>query len=248
MILKLILNTFFIVFIFNACSSKDEVTILKENGKYGTLNKNSKIFIKPVFDQMSIFDDNKDKNLKIKHPNLLNFHWIHNYYGNEYSIIEYKNKYGIISRDNKMFVKPIYDSISRLYNGFFIIGIDGKYGYMNNNFEVVQKPIFKNVRDFSENVTFVQSNTNDMWACITKDMILKIKPSFDEVYDFHDGFARVVEAGKWGYVDDSCEVLIKPIYDYAYDFSDGSAKVEKNGNIFYINDLGNEISRTFYTK
>lgn len=233
---------------FAGCSSKKKIEIFDEKSKYGVLEDNNDVIIKPIYDEMSNFDARENKNSKTDHPNILNFHWLHNYYGDDYAIVEYKSKYGVVNKKNEMVVKPIYDSITKLFNGYSIIKLDDKYGYMNNNFEVVQKPIFKYAREFYGNVTFVQSNANSKWGCITKDMNLIINDEYDEVYNLYNGFARIVKDGKWGFINDKCEVLIKPTYEYAYDFSNEYAEVRNNGKVLYVDEKGNELTAEIYKK
>jgi len=247
---KILFLSSLLLLVFTGCSNSSEnsLAIINENGKYGTLENNSEVVIKPIYDEMSSFDDVENKNIKTKHPNLLNLHWLHNYYGDEYTVVEYNGKYGIINRKNEMVVKPIYDSISKLFNGFSVIKIDDKYGYMNKKFEVVQKPIFKKAREFFADATFVQSNANGKWGCITKDMNLKINDEYDEIYNYVDGFARTVKDGKWGYIDGSCNVLAQPKYDYAFNFSRGFAKVILNGKTAYINSKGKEITKSIFSR
>ena len=247
MLKNILLTTLLAVLVFTACSSKEEIAIVNEKGKYGVLANDSQVLIKPIYDELSSFDDVKNKNIKTEHPNIINLHWIHNYSGQEYAIAEYKGKYGIVNRENKMVVKPIYDSISKLFNGFSIIKLDEKFGYLNSEFEVVQKPIFKKARDFEGKVTFVQSTANNKWGCITRDMELKINAQYDEVYSLYDGFARTVKNGKWGFINDSCEVIVEPKYEYVYDFSKGFAKVMKEKQVAYINKQGQEITKNIFT-
>ncbi len=232
---------------FTACSSKKEIVVVNEEGRYGVLDNSGQVVVKAVYDDLSGFDNTEDKNVKTEHPNLINLHWLHNYCGDEYAIAEYKGKYGIVNKNNEMLVKPIYDSISKLFNGFFVIGLDGKYGYMNKEFKVVQKPIFKKVRDFEGNITFVQSTANGKWACLTKDMQLKNRHEYDEAYSLYNGYSRIVKNGKWGFVNDECILVVEPKYDYAYDFTKGLAKVKFNGRIAYVNTKGKEVTKNIFT-
>lgn len=247
MIKKVLLLTSLVLMVFTGCSHKEDVAVINENGKYGTLESNSDVVIKPIYDEISNFDDMKDENIQTYHPNIVNLHWLHNYYGNEYAIVEYKGKYGVVNRENEMLAKPIYDSISKLFNGFSVIKLDDKYGYMNDKFEVVQKPIFKDAREFLEDVAFVQFNSNSKWGCINKEMELKISDVYDEIYGINNGFARTFKDGKWGYIDSSCNVVVSSKYDYAYDFSEGFAKVIKNGKTAYVDTEGHEIVKTIFT-
>lgn len=243
---KVLITTSLAVLFFTGCSSKEEIAIVNENGKYGVLDNKSEVIIKPVYDELSSFDDRRNKNIKTEHPHVINLHWIHNYYGEEYAIAEYKGKYGIVNKNNEMVVKPIYDSISKLFNGFSVIKLDEKYGYLNDKYEVVQKPIFRKAREFVKEVTFVQSNANGKWGCITKDMDLKINDVYDEIYNLENGFARTVKDGKWGYIDNTCKVIVEPMYEYADDFSKGFAKVIYNGQTAYINEAGKLVTKAIF--
>ncbi len=239
--LKNILFTALLSLLFlTACSTKEELAIVNEKWKYGASKSDDEISIKPIYDGISNFDDANNKNTRRDYTNVLSLHWLHNYSGAEYAIVEYRGKKGIITKDNKMVVKPIYDSITKLFNDFFIIKLDNKYGYMNSDFEVVQKPIFKNAREFLTDITFVQSNSDGKWSCITKDMELK-DSVYDEVYNFSNGFAKVLKNSKWGYIDSSCKILVDPQYDYVYNFNKGYGKVIKNGKILYINTDAEEV-------
>ncbi len=241
----ILISCAFIIFLFSACSSKEKVTIIKENNKYGVLSSKNDIRVKAIYDKLSKFDDIENKNIKTQHPNVFNLHWIHNYYGNDYSISKYNNKYGIVNNKNIMLVKPIYDSISKAFNGFFIVQIDGKFGYLNDKFKLVQKPIFSSASEFIGNAAFVGSSSNSKLGCITQDMDLKINGKYDEIFNFVNTYARTKLGNKWGYINDKCEVISKPIYDYVYDFSNSYAKVIKNGKIGYIDEKGNKIIKPF---
>lgn len=245
---KVLITTSLALLAFTGCSTKEELAIVNENGKYGALENNSEVVIKPVYDELSNFDDRKNKNVKTEHLHVLNLHWLHNYGGDDYAIAEYQGKYGIVNSKNEIVVKPIYDSITKLFNGFSVIKLDDKYGYLNDEFEVVQKPIFRSAREFVGKAAFVQSNANGKWGCITKEMDLKINDVYDEIYALKNGIARTVKDEKWGYLNDKCEVIVEPTYEYAYDFSKGFAKVVKNGQTAYVNEKGEEITRAIFTR
>jgi len=245
MLKNIIITIVFTILFFTGCTNKN-VAIVGENGKYGTFEDSGEVAVKPIYDNISSFDDLEDKNARVQHPHYFNIHWLHNNEGKEYAIVKYEGKYGIISRDNKMLVKPIYDSISKFFNGFALIKVDNKYGFLDKEFNVVQKPIFKDAREFLADVTFVQSTADGKWGCITKDMDLKINAKYDEIYNLYNGFARVKNGDKWGFINDKCEVVVEPKYEYVYDFSKGYAKVVKNNLIGYINSEGKEVSEKIF--
>lgn len=65
-----------------------------------------------------------------------------------------------------------------------------------------------------------------------------IKCQFDSAYAFSGGLARVLKAGKTGYVDPAGKLVIPAVYDWGLDFSDGLALVKKGSSFIYINKTG----------
>lgn len=230
-----------ILIIFSGCTSKNELVIVKDETKYGVKDASGNLLVKPSYDFVSTYENPNDENIKngLIHP--FNLHWIHNYYGTDrYSLVEYKNKFGIVDIDGSLIVKPIYDYISKLYNDFFVVIENGKYGYMNSNFELVQKPIFIEALPFDEEIAFVKL-FNSKWACINNDMKLIIDAQFDNIYPKINGFSRVQVANKWSFIDENCKLINEVRYDYVSDFSNGIAKVKIDGKIGYINEDGQTI-------
>ena len=69
---------------------------------------------------------------------------------------------------------------------------------------------------------------------------------YGQIWQFHDGRARVYQDGKQGFVDKTGQVSIALKYDDARDFSDGLAMVEQNGKVGYINPQGKVIIPLMY--
>lgn len=70
-----------------------------------------------------------------------------------------------------------------------------------------------------------------------------IKPQFDRAWDFSkNGFARVEENGKYGYINESGEMVIEPQFDDAKNFSDyGVAPVKVDGKWGTIDESGEVV-------
>jgi hypothetical protein len=184
--------------------------IISKNEKYGVFSsKENKFIIKPIFNQLSFIDGINTNN------------------ANEYFLYEYNNYFGIVSL-NEVIYRPIFKKISKFYNKFAVVQ------EIDENLNLVQKPIFKDARDFLFDVSFVQSFSNDKYACIDKNMNLLTDFLYDEIYSFSNGFVRFKKDNKWGFLNNKCEEVILAKHDFVYDFIDGVAKVIDGEKIYFL--------------
>ncbi len=68
-----------------------------------------------------------------------------------------------------------------------------------------------------------------------------IYAQYDFVGEYHDGRALIKIGKKYGYINDSKEVVIPAQYDQAYSFWNGEAEVILNGEDFVIDTKGNKL-------
>lgn len=65
----------------------------------------------------------------------------------------------------------------------------------------------------------------------------------DEHALFKCGLTPVMKGDKWGYINESAEIVIEPIYEKAEDFTEnGTARVTLDGIDIYINTKGEKVS------
>lgn len=76
-----------------------------------------------------------------------------------------------------------------------------------------------------------------------------IEPSFEEVYEFSDGLARVKENGLYGYIDHQGNYVIFPQFFDAEDFSEGYAAVAYEEDAYgFIDKQGNIVVKPEYRR
>jgi len=92
--------------------------------------------------------------------------------------------------------------------------------------------------DEKQYINVIQKN----FKWFNKNIIKK----FDNCNDFKNGFARVENNDKWGYIDSYGNMFTKLIYNYCSDFSNELASVQINDKWGFINSNGNMLTDFIY--
>jgi len=137
-----------------------------------------------------------------------------------------------------------------------------KFGFMDQNFEIISNCQFDDASYFNKKNLAIITKDNKS-ACINISGIQQGN-WYDEINidDLNNDIKRVRQNGKYGYIDENCELIIPPQYDYAEEFMEVSsasdyegmqntnnsptnnqkdkmiAKVKKDGDEFFINTKG----------
>ncbi|HSR67668.1 MAG TPA: WG repeat-containing protein [Acidobacteriota bacterium] len=99
-----------------------------------------------------------------------------------------------------------------------------RYGYRDSAGEVVIEPRFRLGEEFSESgLAAVVDETG--WAYIDTKGEVVVRPFvFDNAPDaFSEGLARFQRDGRFGFFDQSGNIVIDPLYEFARPFSEGLA-------------------------
>jgi hypothetical protein len=231
--------------LITACSVKNDTAVITVNEKDGLVNRDGTVQIKPIYKKIYKFTEIERNTYS--HLNYVNFHWLH--MGEEqYAVVKnIDNKYGIISKDGRLKLKVIYDSISNFFNGYAKVEIDGKFGLIDENFNVVVKPIYDDIRNTINSATIVRNyekNNRSKYGCLDSKFKLVAPIDYDMIYLSSEERMRTERNGLWGFLDKDCKIVSKTQYKYANDFFNGMAKVQKKDKLWtYINLDGEEIKR-----
>lgn len=75
-----------------------------------------------------------------------------------------------------------------------------------------------------------------------------LAPQFRKVKEFSEGFAAVLDADKWGYINKQGEIMIRPQYSAVNSFSGGLAAVKIGDKFGYIDAFGTIIAQPIFTE
>jgi hypothetical protein len=89
---------------------------------------------------------------------------------------------------------------------------------------------------------------NGKWGFIDDDKTWIIKPKFDEVRSFSEGFAPASKKGKWGFINSVGKWTAKPKFSGVGEFSESLAAAKVGESWGYINPLGELKINAAFTK
>ena len=206
-------------------------------GKFGYIDNQGNIVVKPQFDYgQEFFDD---------------LGWV---------IDVEDEKYHYINRSGKIVFHTTYDDeaydwgAGEFHEGMALIEIDeGLTGINRKGETVFFLPNWCSLEGkFSEGLALVHNLDLDKWGFINMTGEMVIGPISDkevDIYgDFHEGLAVVWKNKAYGYMDKNGQMRIKSRFSYASDYSNGTAVVgledeKEKEEYFIINKNGETLKK-----
>lgn len=147
-----------------------------------------------------------------------------------------------------------YDSFSGFNEGgYAVVSKKGKYGVVNKNNELTVPLFYRDLGTISNGMVSFYDQYMGLYGLldVTNGKMLA-EPKYVEIMGFSDGLAAfLTEEGKWGFLNESLEVVIEPQFTnvnfFKPDpnrraFNEGLANVEiKQGKWSYIDKTGNVV-------
>lgn len=137
------------------------------------------------------------------------------------SLIPYRksDKWGYCTQDKKIVIDCEFDMVFRFTEGFGRVKKNKLYGFIDREGNLLTDIKYEVAGEFKEGFAGVTEDFHK-WNFINKrgEIVFDLK-GFEDVQNFHNGYAGVVKNDKLGYININGEQVIPPIYDY-YGFDD----------------------------
>ncbi|HZV68139.1 MAG TPA: WG repeat-containing protein [Saprospiraceae bacterium] len=150
------------------------------------------------------------------------------------------NKWGFISKEGKMTVKPVYDGVGMFSEGLAAVNKNGLWGFINQDGEIVVTPTYKSVWAFHERKARVHPFDQPGQFIDKEGKTLK-GDGWSAADDFSDGRARVKVGDSFGYIDTAGMIVIQAIYTRGWNFKNGICIVEYEDKLGVIDLKGTYI-------
>jgi hypothetical protein len=234
----------FLFFLFASAlcqaGNSHDLLIVVQNGKYGYIDDEGKVIIRPQF----IWAGDFFRGLGIVyvcgryvsidssgalHPLQVPTQgpWIARKQG---------EKFGFVDAAGEFKIQPIYDDVQDFSGGLAAVKVGEKWGFIDTSGRMAIEPQFKEAYFFREGVATADNDSGEV-------LIDKSGKVLAQGYTFpnliNDGRVPVFQEDfKWGYLDLTGKIAIPLIFDTAMEFSDGLAAVQINKKWGYVDRDG----------
>lgn len=196
----------------------DGLAAVKQNGKWGYINKYGKEIFPCQYDEPGFFNE-------------------------DFCVVKKGGLSGYISKTGKEVISCQYDELT-VDNKFIWVKKDKKWGLFNLNGNMLSAPRFDEISFFSEGLAWVQ--IKEEYGFINEEGVMLMSPRYVWAEPFHDGLAMVLKDGRNGFVNKQGEEVIPLVYENAQSFSEGLAAVYTlmEGGVnswIYINKKGDLV-------
>ncbi len=204
---------FLLVLLVNAFTlCAQEFALVREDGKFGFIDKTGAYVIQPKFDKADSFSNGLAAAME-------NDFW------------------GFINTKGEWAIKPEYDRVKMFNSGYALVLKDDQWRYIDTNGKKLETPSSEKYYDFEEGVALFRSG--DKIGLLGTNGKLILEPTYDAIKKFRNGHAKVSKGELWGMIDTSGKVVIPVEYDEigntfkeagVYGKKDGTFGIIHNGN------------------
>jgi hypothetical protein len=128
---------------------------------------------------------------------------------------------------------------------------DAPWNYFIDTQGILLKKAYYETMPFSDGKAWVRTIASDVWTCMSRDGKILFAGDFEDVEDFHDGFALVSTKDKQYFVDENgnnvfgLELDLSEV-DYASSFDEGLANIDYENRRITIDKKGRILAEIDY--
>lgn len=196
---------------------KNGLAKIEKNKRYGLIDKSGKIIIPPQYNELNYFTD---KLLRTRH-------------NNQYELFDTQGN--IISDE--------YDFIGNIDYGFAKIKQKDKYGLMDKNGKVIIPCQYDDILTLTEEPNLIAVKKDNQWGFVDKNNSTIIPFVYEQVWHFHNGFAKIRNNQQYGIIDLTGKIIIPTQYQWLSDANEQGVMVFKQDNLFGLINKDNQIVR-----
>lgn len=230
----------------------NEKIVFNKNNKYGIMDKNEKVIVKPTYDFIGTMKDSfcfgqlnkkgemvygvKDYKEKILINPVYDYMV---YFENGLACVNIKGKYGFIDKRGKTIIPAKYDNFSMFSNGVAVVSINNKYFAINEKGESIFKESYDYMRYFNDEYAVVKKENK--YGVIDKKGKLIYPYQENEIFFYKDGIVIIIEENKYIIKNIENKLIINEKYDLAFFSIDDNIIVKKDESYGVLDKNGNYL-------
>jgi WG containing repeat len=226
----------------SSSTSNDQPLVIVKNGKYGFIDHNGAVVIKPQYYWATDFYDGFaevfvcGRIVSIDPSGKL---LPHRPATTRLDVKREGEKVGFADGTGKFRIQPVYDDALPFSDGLAAVEVHGRWGFVDTSGQEVIPPIFKAAYYFRQGVASAETDEGNV--LINKDGTVLAKGFQQLTGVVSEGRIPVSRGDKYGYLDLRGNVAIPLIYELALSFGNGMAPVKKAGKWGYIDRDGQVV-------
>lgn len=227
---------------------------IAKGSKFGIIDKNGNIIIKPIYDDVTYFAKENIAAVKIN------------------------SKWGIANSNGTIILNPRFDFIYDFQDGFLKVRENNKYGFLNSKGNIFLIPSFQDASDFQDGYASVKSGStwklvdengnfqylgfhemkqpskgivpvekNKKWGIVKTDGTALTPLKYDDISFLNSKLIKVKDSGKWGIIDYSGNEILGPQFDSITATDGEMSLIVKSGRYGVIDSSGKILVEPKYS-
>lgn len=221
--------------------TKEPLLIVKD-GKYGFIDHNGAVVIKPQYYWATDFHDGFAEVFvcgRLVSIDASGKFLPHRPGTTQLGVKREGEKVGFVDGTGKFIIQPVYDHALPFSDGLAAVEVQGRWGFVDTSGHEVIPPTFKAAYYFQQGVASAESDEGEV--LIDRDGTVLAKGFQQLTGGVSEGRIPVSRNDKYGYLDLRGKVAIPLIYELALSFGNGLAPVKKSGKWGYIDRDGQVV-------
>ncbi len=151
------------------------------------------------------------------------------------------SKYGIITKNGKILVKPQnnFQELYPLSEGYMGVKINDKYGFVDMNGALRIANRYEGIGDYKNGMAPIK--LLGKWGYIDKIERLIVQPYYDKAFNFSDGMAIVMKNKKYGLVSRTGKEELPLLYDTIVKTPSKKYMIYKDNQAGLVNEKGSML-------
>lgn len=198
-------------------------SVFEKGSRFGLLNSNNKVIIKPIYDYIYPLKDH-------------------------FFLVEKNKKIGVVSDDGKIVLEPIFDDVQSFGDNYFVVQDKGRCGVLDKFQRIVVPVEYKSIESLTDYL-FIVNSKDGKKGIINRIGETLLSAHYDEITGLSDFLFVLKNKGYISIIDHMGQPVLSGDFDSLEKLDVPNLyKVTLNGKIGVIDLTGKNIAQPVFDK